>query len=172
MTGKRSFGLTLGGCVIGAALALFAGSRVWQTTAKPRPAPLPPSQVTHTGNSLTPWLLAMALVALAGAGALLATRGVARRIVGIVIVLAGAGLAAAAVRGYAYTPGWPTLALLGGLAVIACGVLAVLRSGEWPSMGARYERTPAEPARNRPATSATMWDDLDRGIDPTSPPKD
>jgi hypothetical protein len=167
VTSKRSFGLALAGCVVGAGLALLAGSRTWETTSKARPAPLPPTSVTHSGNSVVPWLLALSLVGLAGAGALLATRGAARRVVGGVIALAGVGVVAAAVRGISYTPGWPVLALLGGLAILACGMLAIVRGDSWPAMGAKYERGAVAPPRDRPATQATMWDDLDRGVDPT-----
>jgi hypothetical protein len=167
VTSKRSLGLALAGCVVGAALALLAGSRTWETTTKERPAPLPPAQVTHSGNSLTPWLLALSLVALAGAGALLATRGTPRRVVGVLIALAGLGVLAAAVRGFSYTLGWPLLALLGGLGVVACGALAIRFGGTWPAMGARYERAAPTSSKERPVTQTSMWDDLDRGVDPT-----
>jgi Tryptophan-associated transmembrane protein (Trp_oprn_chp) len=169
VTPKRSFAVALVGCVVGAAMALFAGSRTWQTTLKPRPAPLPPSHVAHTGNSLSPWLLALALVGLAGAGALLATRGALRRVVGALVALAGIGIMVAAARGFAYTPGWPLLALIGGAGVAACGVLAVRFSADWPAMGARYERGARVP-KDRPVTEVTMWDDLDHGVDPTERP--
>jgi hypothetical protein len=171
VTPKRSFGAALAGCVVGASLALFAGSRTWETTTKARPAPLPPSQLAHSGNSLAPWLLALSLVGLAGAGALLATRGAARRVVGAVVALAGAGVVVAAARGFAYTLGWPFVGLIGGLGVLACGVLAIRFGGTWPAMGARYERGRQTP-KDRPVTEVTMWDDLDRGVDPTRPPRD
>ena len=168
MTGRRSLLVALTATVVGAGLALLAGSRTWQTSSVPRPAPLPPSSVTHTGNSLLPWMAALALVGLAGAGAILATRGLARRIVGIVIALAGIGVVVAAARGFSYTTGWALLALIGGLGIVFGGAEAVRRSASWPAMGARYDRAAGAPvAKERPVTEVTMWDDLDRGIDPT-----
>ena len=65
------------------------------------------------------------------------------------------------------------LALVGGLAIVAGGIEAVRRGATWPAMGARYDRAapdaaePGRAAKERPVTEVTMWDDLDRGIDPT-----
>jgi hypothetical protein len=168
MTARRSLLVALAVTVIGAGVALLAGARAWETVSIARPAPLPPATVTHSGNSLLPWMPALALVGLAGAGAILATRGVGRRIVGIIIALAGVGVIVAAVRGFAYTAGWPVLALVGGLGIVFGGIEAVRRGATWPAMGARYDRAGAAPvAKERPVTEVTMWDDLDRGVDPT-----
>ncbi len=167
MTARRSLLMALVAIVVGAGLVLLAGSRTWQTEMVPRPAPLPARPVGHSGNSLLPWLPALALVGLAGAGAILATRGAARRIVGVAIAVAGMGVVAAAARGLGYTAGWALLVLIGGLAVVAGGVAAVRRGPAWPAMGARYERSDEAPARFGPVNESTMWDDLDRGVDPT-----
>src|SRR4051794_28459648 len=74
----RDRSVAVAACVAGAGLALLAVSRVWVHETVVRPAPLPRAYETHTGSALVPWLPALALVALAGAGALLATRGAAR----------------------------------------------------------------------------------------------
>jgi tryptophan-associated transmembrane protein len=168
MTPRRSLISGLGAIVVGAGLALLAGSRTWETVSVARPAPLPPSSIAHSGNSLLPWLPALALVGLAGAGAILATRGVGRRVVGVIIGLAGAGVVAAAVRGFGYSAGWAVLALVGGFAIVAGGIEAVRKGATWPAMGARYDRAEGGPVRKeRPVTEVTMWDDLDHGVDPT-----
>ena len=82
MSRRRELVLAVVGCTAGAALALYAASRTWTVAVHPRPAPLPPVRQTRTGADLAPWLPALALVGLAGAGALVATRGVARLAVG------------------------------------------------------------------------------------------
>jgi len=172
-TARRSLATGLGAIALGAGAALLAGSRTWEETSVPRPSPLPPATVVHTGNALLPWLPALALVGLAGAGAILATRGAARRVVGVIIAIAGIGVVVAAVRGFGYTAGWALLALVGGLAIVAGGIEAVRKGATWPATGARYDRAAPDageggkPAKDRPVTEVTMWDDLDRGIDPT-----
>ena len=86
-------------CAAGAGLALFAGSRTWLVETVVRPAPLGPVSTPARGQRSCPALPALSLVALAGAGALLATRGWGRRLVGALILvggLAAAGLALSA----------------------------------------------------------------------------
>jgi hypothetical protein len=154
-------------CVAGAGLALLAVSRTWMEVTQVRPAPLPPLREAKTGAALLPWLPALGLVALAGAGAVLATRGPLRAAVGVLLGLCGLGLAGGALTRLAAgaSPGWPLATVLGGLAVAAAGVLTVARGRDWPGMGARYDR----PARRGGAqqTETQLWDALDRGDDPT-----
>jgi hypothetical protein len=150
-------------CVAGAGLALVAASRTWQTSTRVRPAPLPPLHEVRTGSALLPWLTAVGLVALAGAGALLATRGALRAAVGGLLVLAGGGMVAGAVARFAV--GWPLVSVLGGVGVAGAGVLTLVRGRRWPGMAARYERS-SRPATT-PTTDAQAWDMLDRGHDPT-----
>jgi hypothetical protein len=120
-----------------------------------------------TGAALLPWLPALALVALAGAGAVLATRGLLRTAVGVLLLVCGLGLAVGALSqlGSGAAAGWVLAAALGGLAVAAAGVLTVARGRAWPGMAARYERP--VPAAGPPKTGAQFWDALDRGDDPT-----
>jgi tryptophan-associated transmembrane protein len=127
-----------------------------------RPPPLPDLRTEHTGGELRAWLPACGWVALAGAGALVATRAAARRLVGGLLVVSGLGIAGAAI-GADLTAGWPLLAVAGGLAVAAAGALAVARGDRWPAMGTRYERT-----RPDQASETDLWRALDRGEDPTA----
>ena len=76
-------------CLAGAGLALYAATRIWSVAVTTRPG-LPDLRSTRTGAAAQPWLIALALVALAGTGALLATRGVLRRGLGGLLV-AGRG---------------------------------------------------------------------------------
>jgi hypothetical protein len=171
-----------------AGLALLTGSGTWVSRLVASPAPLPPVHLVRTGAQVAPWGPALALVALAGAGALLATRGAGRLVVAGLIALSGLGVAAAGgygLIGVAHTrPAWPLACLLVGLAMASLGGWSGYRGARWPSMGSRYER-PARPAAgaaarlsadpdradprmvNPPAAAAAMWDALDRGEDPS-----
>ena len=60
---------------------------------------------------------------------------------------------------------WPILVMAGGAAVAWSGLQAMRHGPAWPAMGAKYDKPSADV--NRPRTEASMWDDLDRGIDPT-----
>ena len=158
-------------CLAGAGLTLFAVTRTWWTTLTRQPAPLPPVHTPHTGSSQLAWLVAVALVGLAGAGALLATRRSVRVIIGALLGLAGLVIVGGGIDGLRLAAGgrlaWPVLVLGGGVLVMVAGVQAMRYGPAWPAMGAKYE-PPAGARSDRPVTEASMWDDLDRGVDPTS----
>jgi hypothetical protein len=124
-----------------------------------------------TGSAMYPWLPTIALVALAGAGALLASRGLARTAVGVLLVACGGGLAVTG--GIAATSAprvWPLVCVLGGSLITAGGAVAAVRGRSWPGLGASYEHaaTPL-PATDVDGPAAVQaWDALDRGDDPTS----
>lgn len=188
MSLRRELAVSVLACVFGAALALLAGSRTWVVQMRAQPAPLPPLHVVHTGAAEAPWLSALALVALAGAVALLGTRGGARSLIGVLVLLAGLGVLAAGGYGLLGVAGvraaWPLLCLPAGVLVVGGGLLGMLRGRGWPAMGARYERPrpvspawqpdpgpdPVEDSVQRAGPSASdvaMWDALDRGEDPS-----
>ncbi|KKJ93899.1 Trp biosynthesis-associated membrane protein [Micromonospora sp. HK10] len=159
----------------GAGLACWAVTRTWAVELTARGS-LPAARHTRTGADLLPWASALALVGLAGGGAVLATRGRVRRLLGVLLTLVG--LAVAAGGGYGLGEAgvsrqWPALVLVGGLLAAAGGALTALRGAGWPAMGARYER-PARAAApagaERPAVergTRDAWEALDRGEDPT-----
>ncbi|MEU4567303.1 Trp biosynthesis-associated membrane protein [Micromonospora sp. NPDC023956] len=183
--GRRELTFAVLLCLAGAGLAVWAATRPWAVEVTPRPVPLPALREERSGATLLPWLPALAVVALAGAGAVLATRGGLRRAVGLVILVLGAAVAVGG--GYALTAGfggavsrqWPALCLLGGLLAAAGGAWTALRGAAWPAMGARYERpdhgggatSPDAPEATGAAAptrgTAAAWDALDRGEDPT-----
>lgn len=187
-TGRRLLAYTVGCCVAGAGLALFALSRVWSVQVTARPG-LSDLRTARTGAAELPWLPALALVALAGAGALLATRGAARRVVGVLLAVVGVAMAVGAVAARAgLDPGaagtgatlWPVVCVLGAAAVTLGGWWAVRHGHRWPAMGARYERRAVRRGSVSGATAAGQapvdqpradtrdaWDALDRGEDPT-----
>jgi len=107
---------------------------------------------------------------MAGAGALLALKGVLRKVIGALLTATGLGCVAAAAAGLAggADPFWPALAIVGGLVVAATGALTVKAAGSWPSMGARYERPVHQQVPKKSESKADLWDALDRGEDPTS----
>ncbi|SCL68735.1 Trp biosynthesis-associated membrane protein [Micromonospora peucetia] len=180
--GRRELTYAVLLCVAGAGLALWASTRTWAVELTARPTPLPPVHDARTGAGLLPWLPALALVGLAGGGAVLATRGRARRLLGG--LLCGLGAAVAAGGGYGLVATfdgevsrhWPALCLLGGVLATAGGLLTALRGRRWPAMGARYERRAAggeapaardEDGRVTGRHTTQAWDALDRGEDPT-----
>lgn len=163
-------------CAFGALVALLTASRTWRVVAAKGVVPLPGDDVT--GGELLPWLPAVALVGLAGAGALLATRGVTRVVVGGLLAVAGLPLVGAGAYGAATATGgrlvFPVLLGLGGLLIGYAGVRALRRGMSWPALGSRYERPATTEEveyveRSGPSRSdVAMWDALDRGEDPTT----
>ena len=112
-------------------------------------------------------LSAFALGALAGTGALLATRGRGRVAVGVLLLLLGAG-AVADVAAAGGLSGWAVTAALGALLLLAGGLLTVLGARAWGALGQRYDAPGAPAAQPRPKDpEVAAWDALDRGEDPT-----
>jgi uncharacterized membrane protein (TIGR02234 family) len=196
--GRAECAAAVGALVIGAAAALLAASRPWQTITAARPRPLADQVIHVAGRSLEPVVPALALVALAGAVAVLATRGLLRRIVGGLLALVGgvliwrasAGLASVSPTraaslilehssGVGFVLGsrqvgtavdwwWPVIAVAGGVLVTAAGALVSWRGDTWTGLSARYDAASARPVPAGPAADATLWAALDRGDDPTT----
>jgi uncharacterized membrane protein (TIGR02234 family) len=192
--GRRQLAYAVLLCLAGAGLGFFAATRTWAVELAGRPAPLPSVRIAQTGAVLLPWLSPLAVVGLAGAGAVLATRGAGRRLVGGLLLLVGLGVAGGGAYGLlglargAASPAWPVLCVVGGLLAASAGALTAVRGHSWPAMGARYERGATAPGatagRGRDAVSAPIpagtdgrvegrrtteaWDALDRGEDPTA----
>lgn len=174
---RRQLAWAVLGCAAAAALIVVAAGRPWVAETVARPAPLPDETVSQSGGDLAAWLPAVGWVALAGAGALVATRGRVRQVVGVLLALAGLGavlgvsVAGRQAVGDGGTLGWPVVALVSAVAVLAIGVLTVGRAAHWPAMGARYERGRArreQPGTGAERSSEQMWQALDRGEDPTT----
>jgi uncharacterized membrane protein (TIGR02234 family) len=203
----RELGLVLAACAGGAAMALLASGRVWLRLTAPRTPPLPGLSAALTGRDVEPLVPALAVVGLAGVVALLATRRWGRVLVGALLAAAGLALVirsmphlAAPSAGHARallmdqgratgeppgttvtataSRGWPVVAALGGLALLAGGLGTVLRCRRWPGMPARYDRPAATPGSVEPRAgtdgpepgepaAGAAWEALDRGEDPT-----
>ncbi len=172
-------GVTAAGCL----LVLLAAGRDWVTNAHD-PGGLA-EMVPPTGGDLSPVLSPLALAGLAGVVAVVAARGVGRRLIGALLALCGLAAALGVwtatdqegvrtwlrennVLGGAASPVWDTVALwpavagLGAALMLAGGVAAVGWGGRWAGMSRRYERVPDQVADDR-----ALWDALDRGDDPT-----
>jgi uncharacterized membrane protein (TIGR02234 family) len=209
----RELVLTLAVIAAGAAVTLGCLRQAWAHVRTIAPAPLPSGSLPVTGQALVPLAAALAVVALAGLVAVVATRGLARRLVGVVLVVAAAATAvlvilpvsaasvlaaaqpAAASQAGSVTGGagpgqaapagtaavtaahqivlasfpWRWLALAGALAVLAAACAITWRGGRWPAMSSRYDR----PGAGRQATvadTATLWESLSKGVDPTEQP--
>jgi uncharacterized membrane protein (TIGR02234 family) len=175
---------------------LWAGSAtVWYRVAPARAAP-----VDLTGTQVAPWLGGMALLALAGVAGVVATGGVLRRLVGILLALAGAGVLAFGLRALLVDPyatdapastlpqppdgvsvdalryqptevtAAPLLVVAGAVALLAVGVLVLVRERRLLRLGARYAAPGERRAERDPDRAA--WQDLDEGRDPTVDPAD
>ena len=138
---------------------------------------------------------AVALVALAGAVAVLTTRRIGQAVAGTLLVLAGAAAAASAIAVLrtptsavdqvvtaatgrtgvagvtAVVTAWPWVGVASGVLIAIGGCLAVLRSRSWGGLSTRYDT----PARESAVPESTVredepgqvWDALSRGEDPT-----
>jgi uncharacterized membrane protein (TIGR02234 family) len=129
-----------------------------------------PVRVDLSGRSVAPLVAALGLVALAAVVALLATRSVARILIGAVIAVAGAliigttaSTSAADVRtgsalhdrvstsslhdariSVQLRP-WRHVAAAGGLVLVAAGLFAAARGRTWAGMGRRFDAPTAAP---------------------------
>jgi uncharacterized membrane protein (TIGR02234 family) len=136
-----------------------------------------------TGATVRPELVPLALVALAAIAAVLATGRWLRRVLGVVLCLAGAFLAwrgvglpvagsypsvppgSTPISAPAANPVGPALMVVAALALVAAGFLVARYARKLPEMGAKY----AAPGRKRVSKDPhkQLWDALDEGEDPT-----
>lgn len=174
------------GCALGGVLVVIAAGRVWSRATVSTPALGGRTHLAVTGHSVAPSLPALGIALIVLAAAVLATRRVLRRIVGVLIVFVSAltigvavtargdvsqalehkevGAQGIAVHGSAN--GWWVLPLLGGIVAVAAGALTVARGERWAAMGTKYDAPSPSPVPADPAADA--WAALDRGEDPTA----
>ena len=112
-------------------------------------------------------LNAVALLALAGLVGMFAVGCWARRVLGAIVVLAGGfvGWQATAAAGPWNLFSGRGLAVLGGVLLLAAGLLVVRHATRLPTMGAKDQLADAEHRSGDPHRD--MWDDLSQGEDPT-----
>jgi uncharacterized membrane protein (TIGR02234 family) len=91
---RWEYGLALLAGAAGAGLIFLGVRQGWARVHTSAPRPLPGSTVTVTGQDLIPAASALAIAGLATLAAVIATRGLARRLAGVLLALLGAGAAA------------------------------------------------------------------------------
>ena len=186
MSEKRAFAVLV---ILGALLGFLAASRPWALVVVPDP--IAERTLGVSGREAAGVVPAVALVALAGAVAVLTTRRVGQAVAGALLVLAGAGAAASSI-GVLRTPvsavdqvvaaatgrtgvagvtasvtAWPWVGVASGVLIALGGCMAVLRARSWGGLSARYE-TPADDGKPVPDDDpGQVWDALSRGEDPT-----
>lgn len=185
---RRSYRSALVLLALGSALILVAFAMTWAWAVVPLATGVDDAvrEQSLSGAAVLPAAAAAGWLCLAGLAAVVATRGWARIVVAVVVLLASLGIAAGSLV-FAVVPsvlveqamaadpgsgrligltatGWWAAALLGSALVAYASCWTLLRGRSWPSLGARYERSRAA----APATSA--WDALDKGEDPTDDP--
>lgn len=109
----------------------------------------------------------LAAAALAGLALALILRQLGRRVLGVLLVLLGAGMIAAVI---AERPvGVAALGYAGcGLLVLAGSLLMVLRAQRWPRRPDRFDRTRARARTTADDDPNEVWKALDAGHDPTA----
>jgi uncharacterized membrane protein (TIGR02234 family) len=90
MTATREYVLVLGVAAAGAVLVLLSVRQGWAQVVTAATGPLPGAAVPVSGQDLVPVAGALAVASLAGLAAVIATRGLARRLVGVFLAAAGA----------------------------------------------------------------------------------
>jgi hypothetical protein len=181
---RRQYLLSIIMIAAGALISWWALSRPWLSYSEPLLGALPDDESTFaaatalirvSGASLAPLAAAMPVLLLAGIAGVVGSRGMGRRIIGVVIVVAG-GLMALSILNVTLIQGlgslvpdeveeysasavfaWVTSG--GALLGVAGGVLVIARGASWPSLGRGYERAAKAPRDD--------WEALDRGLDPT-----
>lgn len=191
--GRSTFGPTV---LLGLVTSGFTAIASNQTLATARPTETGVVYADLQEGAQLPLVLTLSLVALASWGVLLVTRGVVRRGVAVLALLAAAGAAVAVVLGRGLllddyradfrdigaTPdvdftGWYLLAVVLAVLAVLPALVAVRHVGRWPEMGSRYD-APGDTERRRPASGAPgtpeeepssldLWKAIDEGRDPT-----
>ena len=90
---RREFVLVLLAGAVGAGLVVLAARQAWAHAIFTPPRPLPAQDIAVTGQQLVPLASALALAALACLAAVIATRSVLRRAVGVLLAMLGAAAA-------------------------------------------------------------------------------
>lgn len=173
MRARIEFTAALVVLAIGAATILLCATRAWQTLTTPRSRPFADDVLAVSGRTIDAAPTALALVALAGVVAVIATRGVLRRVVGALVALAGlasiwrcisamSAVSPSRARAIVHDkhphvvqsdalgpvvvthPTWGVLSIIAGVLVVVAGVVIAVRGGRWAAMSARYD-APAAP---------------------------
>jgi uncharacterized membrane protein (TIGR02234 family) len=168
--------------LLSSVIVLIALSRPW-VVATYQETGFPSVNLSLSANELSSSLNGLAIAALASALGAIATRGIFRRLVGVVILAIGIGIVLATtnlvnnldvfvglqfqqavgreVSGWtSETSNYAWLVFPAGILIAFCGLAIALKSFE-SGLSQRYERNPSR------QSELTPWQALDQGIDPT-----
>jgi O-antigen ligase len=170
---------TVVGLLVLGAGALWLSSRLawsWSRVVTPLRGTV---VVTQHGADVSSALVPLAVLALAAVAAVLAIGGWARRLVGLLVGLAGVATVWVGINGLpavfdTHPVGYPEsqvlfghgLAVLAGLLLVAASVLVVRAAARMPRMGGNYQTPSAAKRRRDPDTE--LWQALSDGRDPTT----
>jgi uncharacterized membrane protein (TIGR02234 family) len=180
----RSRTLAFSCLLIGGALALIgSGQAWWRATGEGVVLPFSGTQAT---NGLSQ---ALAIVALAGTFLMLALRARGRRVISVLLVPVGLGLAL--VGGFGLRPSadamsnqvhevsladtlqltatvWPWFFAVSGVLVAVGAVITMITAGNWPTRSDRFR--PGSGRSEVPADQdpSELWKAMDAGFDPTT----
>lgn len=175
MNARRELTVAVLAAAAAGGLGLLAGGRPWLDLTVTRDSPLPPSTGQAFGSDVAALVPGLAIVVLAGAAGLLATRRWGRTTVGVLVLACGVGMLAATAPWLAMVSSSraaavaldlglpagstlgsgtasPWIAVLAAALAILAGGGTVLRSWHWPAMGARYD-APAAAGSDAPAAA-------------------
>jgi uncharacterized membrane protein (TIGR02234 family) len=190
VSGRRGLVAALVLIALGAATLLMVASRTWWKVTVATPG-APTTTEVVAGSHAASAAVGFGLLGLAAVAGVLATRGVWRRLVGVIVALAGLAAAWSVWLGrgdggwrgalnhstptggqiVAVRAAWPWVALGAAVALTAGGVLVAAFGHRWPGWSGRYDADRQGPAvREQRAAPHEMWDALDRGEDPTASP--
>jgi hypothetical protein len=150
--GRRPLWIVVALLLLGAAALWGASGLTWDASAD------------RTGADVVPALTPLALLCLAAIAAVVALGGWVRRVLGVVVLLAGAAVAFQGLGADGPTIG-RGLVLLAALSVVAAGALLVVRGSAMPRLGGGYQ-TPGAAKKNADP-ERDLWHALERGDDPT-----
>lgn len=174
-----------------AALAAVAGNQAWATLDDGSGTEVARASALLT-DATAPPVTALALVVLAAWGVVLVSRGLARRAVTWLGLLAALGLVGFAVGAWVSTAGdlaadtsgaaeasrtlWSHVGVVSAVVALAAGAVATRAVRSWPEMGRRYDApgdgvsAPAEATPPEEQSNLDLWRAIDEGHDPTAGP--
>ena len=187
---RRGYIVGLSSMLVGSALAWWSASETWVLVERSLLGDSTASEMTDvqavgllavSGGSVVSIAAAAPIIGFAGLAGVIGSRGWLRRIVGVVVAIAGIVLCVSAMRFLSSMavglpiPGgvgasgdqnvvtvstvWPVVAIVAGVLLLIGGLLTTAVGHRWPTLGAGYERKSAQPR--------DAWEALDAGLDPT-----
>lgn len=128
------------------------------------------SRWEQSGEPVLPALAPVGWLVMAAVPGVVATAGLARILVGSLVVLTAASMAVLAIGSSTPLGAWGAVAVLGAVLGTLVGAAVVLRGRRWPGMSARFGTSGDADGARPGAKPVDPWRALDRGEDPTLGP--